>query len=58
MNECRNKLYHLSDYLIQEYIEQPIKKVVPIDGDSFDAYITYSVFMLNGYPSVFYVRAS
>ena len=58
MDECRNRLYKLSDYLIQEYIEQPTEQIETINGDTLDTYITYSIFMLNGYPSVFYARAS
>ena len=58
MNECRNRLYKLSDYLIQEYIEQPTEQIETVNRDILNAYITYSIFMLNGYPSVLYTRAS
>lgn len=58
MDECRNRLYKLSDYLIQEYIEQPTEQITTINGDTLNSYITYSIFMLNGYPFVFYTRAS
>ena len=57
LTECKNALMDTSDYLIQEYIEQPTVKIETIDGATINAYITYSVFMLNGDVSVMYARA-
>lgn len=57
MQDCQNKIYHLSDYLVQEFIEQPLETIKTTDGE-LQAYITYSVFIINGAVSALYARAS